>query len=243
MKKEAAENIRQKMRAIEPLFIEWERNPKKPRELYLIDDAKDIQTPVTDVVDEHKLEGSEWALNKKAITAPVAIQIIIEPKARKFPITSCNGFTIDPINRFLSTYRIITRLSLFTKNKMLESASVKQFSNDETELIYGISKRSARAVLWEAHNRLHIAHYLHRDSEKGEPCEIIKSKPIKKTLEAHNGSGSWRISAWMLWDQFNRRDVTCNERALVLTQMTGHKVSEEALRSAVKEVNLSLGES
>lgn len=241
MKSEAAKKIREKIRAIKPVFVEWERNPNQPRELYLVDVAKCIQTPVTDVISADRLEG--WPLTKDAFTAPVAIQIIKQPITLKFSITSCPSFAIAPIRHFFSQYKIVTQLSLFSKTPLEQAAQIQQFGMDETQLIYGMSKRSAQAALWELRNRLHIAHYINRDAEKGMPREIIESRAIVKAMTSHNRTGEWKIAAWMLWDQFNRNDILPAERATVISQMTGCEVTEQAIRSAAKEVNLSLGES
>jgi hypothetical protein len=233
MKKETAANQRKKLAAIQPVFIEWNK------EVFLINSNRNVVCLSTEIIDSKNL--SDWAKVKKALTSPVAIKINKDPKIGTSKVLfACSGLSMSSLPRVSVKYGLYTKLSLINKLSTKESMNFVEYK-DDIELIHGISRRSARAALCEAY-RLHVGHFTQHDSDDGEPSQTIKSKPILKTLEAHHGSMQWRISAWLLWDQFINKDLSCDDRAAALSLLIKDcDVTSQALRTAAKEVGLSLG--
>jgi len=234
MKKEEKKQQRDEIQRILPVFIEWRANPKHKPQLFLADGRKFFKAFVSD--ESRAMGWPDDFVGASVEAFSVSIEITKPPSIGKI--------NKDRLPVSLS-YSIMTSHGICGGTK-------KNFvfdKNDDFQVIHGLTKKTAQAILWEA-ERVYIRRITNHDNN----TMIVENKPIQKTMESYNYSASWRMMAWFFWHTFSQKGYTCKNRVDFLNNMAkcgfakvggdniALEVTEDALRSAAKEMGLPMGE-
>jgi hypothetical protein len=149
----------------------------------------------------------------KAFAQPVAIEFNRDNEGDNAPP--------EVMNHVYATHGKLAFGAIEIKEGQIEPLPVSQF---------GFTRRNAISAMEEAE---YFSTKVMIEYPNGKAI-YSPSETKKKIIAAHkmkNGSHLWKLTAWMNWDSWNKKEMTYKERVQALTEM-GFSLTDSALKSA-----------